>query len=256
MRQGFIYCITNNVNGKRYIGQTVTTIGRRWSVHKHDSKKGSHYILHRAMRKHGAENFSIEEVAQTLEPFLNNLEAVFVRLFNTHVDNRNGYNCTVGGDGRGMTSRDTRKKLSIKGKEYWTPDNRKARSEKYKGIDRLSPEARQRSANSLRGMPKSEDHKKKLREYQNNRPTEHNRNISRAKMGKPVHENTRRALLQAAKQPKSPEARKRMSGAAINRWTDERRQRQSDIRKASWALGGSRRILDDQRKAAKQLREY
>jgi hypothetical protein len=36
-----IYCHTNKVNGKRYVGQTVCSMEKRWSEHVTHSKAGS-----------------------------------------------------------------------------------------------------------------------------------------------------------------------------------------------------------------------
>ena len=35
---GYIYKITNKVNGKVYIGQTITTVQRRWNQHKRNAR--------------------------------------------------------------------------------------------------------------------------------------------------------------------------------------------------------------------------
>lgn len=63
--EGYIYCIENSINSHKYIGQTRTTIKRRWDKHLSDAKK-SQQVLYRAMRKYGIENFSIR-VLYTIE---------------------------------------------------------------------------------------------------------------------------------------------------------------------------------------------
>lgn len=47
---GYIYKITNNINGKVYIGQTTRTIEKRFNEHKDSAEKGYHYNLYCAMR--------------------------------------------------------------------------------------------------------------------------------------------------------------------------------------------------------------
>ena len=55
---GFIYKITNNINGKFYIGKTSRTINWRFSTHKSASISPKDYF-HRALKKYGVENFYI-----------------------------------------------------------------------------------------------------------------------------------------------------------------------------------------------------
>ena len=58
----FIYVITNNLNQKKYVGKTTTTIKQRWQQHIKDSKKDdiSNRPLYAAFNKYGIENFSIQ----------------------------------------------------------------------------------------------------------------------------------------------------------------------------------------------------
>ena len=69
----YIYKITNNINGKVYIGKTNYTIEKRWKEHCHDYKKLSFQKrpLYRAMAKYGPENFSIEEIENVINMFNN-----------------------------------------------------------------------------------------------------------------------------------------------------------------------------------------
>lgn len=71
---GYIYKITNNINGKIYIGQTIGAIEKRFAEHKNAAKNGCRYALHRVIRKYGIENFSIEEIEQCPIEELDNKE--------------------------------------------------------------------------------------------------------------------------------------------------------------------------------------
>lgn len=94
-----IYKITNIVNGKMYIGQSVD-IDRRWKEHVYDSKNGSS-IIYRAMRKYGVDNFKFDIVQECEASELDDLEIEYIDTYNTYVhsDNSNGYNETLGGSG-------------------------------------------------------------------------------------------------------------------------------------------------------------
>ena len=56
MRTGMIYKITNTVNDKVYIGQTIQQLKRRWNQHCCYSKF-SDVHLYRAMRAYGIDKF-------------------------------------------------------------------------------------------------------------------------------------------------------------------------------------------------------
>ena len=55
-----VYWVRNIVNDKLYIGQTSTPLERRWYMHTWDNNSNS--LLHRAILKHGKENFKIETI--------------------------------------------------------------------------------------------------------------------------------------------------------------------------------------------------
>lgn len=91
--KGFIYKITNKVNGKSYIGQTRYTVEFRWRQHQH--KKDNTYF-HNAIHKYGANNFIVEILEECDLKDLNSREIFYIAKYNTF---KKGYNLTIGGDG-------------------------------------------------------------------------------------------------------------------------------------------------------------
>ena len=69
---GYIYCITNLINRKQYVGKTTNTIEERFKEHCRDSRKErcNRRPLYDAMNKYGIENFKIEELEQVDDPTL------------------------------------------------------------------------------------------------------------------------------------------------------------------------------------------
>ena len=95
----FIYLITNKINNKKYVGKTTTTIEKRWLEHIADSKKEKCEIrpLYRALRKYGIDNFFIKEIEKCDIKNLSKREQYWIQYYNTY---ENGYNATLGGDGK------------------------------------------------------------------------------------------------------------------------------------------------------------
>jgi len=94
-----VYLITNLLDGKKYVGKTEKTVQARWADHRGNARnpKKQEY-LYRAIRKHGAENFSVEILAEaTTVDELNSLECRFIAELGTLAPN--GYNMTHGGEG-------------------------------------------------------------------------------------------------------------------------------------------------------------
>ena len=96
----YIYKITNNLNGKIYIGKTNFTIEKRWKEHCNDYQKETlqKRPLYSAMKKYGIENFSIEEVEQLESPQqAEEREKYWIEYYGSF---KYGYNATRGGDGK------------------------------------------------------------------------------------------------------------------------------------------------------------
>lgn len=92
--KGFIYKITNKVNGKSYIGQTRYTVEFRWRQHQH--KKDDTYF-HNAIHKYGSANFTVETLEECDYKNLDSREIFYIAKYDTF---NNGYNLTIGGDGK------------------------------------------------------------------------------------------------------------------------------------------------------------
>lgn len=93
-----IYKITNKVNNKVYIGQTIKTIEKRFSQHISKSKEeGNNLYLSRAIRKYGKENFEITQIdTASSKKELDEKEKYYINYYDSI---KNGYNlCDGGGD--------------------------------------------------------------------------------------------------------------------------------------------------------------
>jgi group I intron endonuclease len=99
-----IYLVTNQINGKKYVGYTSYDINKRMSEHRSHAKLGSPYLFHQAIRKYGWDAFTVEilyvskdeiHTRKTMEPYFIDEHKAFG--FST------GYNMTSGGDGSPCT---------------------------------------------------------------------------------------------------------------------------------------------------------
>jgi group I intron endonuclease len=104
---GYIYKITNKINGKIYIGQTIQTLKERWKQHK---KVGSNCCyLKKAFVKHGIDNFEFKLICICFDEDLNKYEIQYMEKYNSMVPN--GYNLRKGGN-NGKHHEETKKKIS------------------------------------------------------------------------------------------------------------------------------------------------
>lgn len=94
-----IYCVTNLINGKQYVGLSKDCL-KRWSDHYsksyHSTKEDEiKKPLYMAMRKYGRENFSFNILEECEYEDLKEKEIFWIEKLNTYY---NGYNATPGGD--------------------------------------------------------------------------------------------------------------------------------------------------------------
>lgn len=177
-----IYKITNLINSKAYIGQTIYELEQRWV--QHNSKSSGCRAIANALRKYGKENFTIEivTICYSLEE-LNAQEEKYIKEFNTLAPN--GYNLTTGGESRILTE-ESRKKISIanKGRSH-SEDFREMRRQLQSGKIRSEVTKNKMSKSSL-GKPKTDEHRL---------------NISKAKTGKKLSLDHKESIKKTLQKP-------------------------------------------------------
>lgn len=120
---GFIYKITNTVNGKEYVGITVLPDAiQRYKNHMSAIRNGRGCpLLQKAVKKYGEEAFTFNVLIICFDEDVYKYEKEYITKYNTM--SPNGYNILEGGNNictfLGKThSEETKKKLSEKAKEY------------------------------------------------------------------------------------------------------------------------------------------
>lgn len=105
---GYIYKIYNDVNLKLYIGKTeYNDPTKRWREHLNDYKQTHHKNrpLYSAMNKYGEKYFHFEIIEKANDgEILCEREKFWINELRTYVGFKdcNGYNATLGGDGKGI----------------------------------------------------------------------------------------------------------------------------------------------------------
>ena len=94
----YLYRITNTINNKKYIGQSIDTI-RRWYEHKRAAKNEKpNMLISSAIKKYGSENFQFEVIAACKSyDDANYLEEELIKQHNSLARNGFGYNLSLGG---------------------------------------------------------------------------------------------------------------------------------------------------------------
>lgn len=119
-----IYKITNRINGKIYIGQSID-IQYRWKQHLKalNDNKYSHLKIYQAFKKYGIENFSFEIIEQCTENDLDEREKYWIKYYDSY---NSGYNMTIGGTGGDIKRYDIEKIQKMWDQGYRTNDIKEA----------------------------------------------------------------------------------------------------------------------------------
>ncbi len=89
----YLYIIHNSINEKKYVGVSIRPEER---FKQHKNREGCP-ALHSAIKKYGAENFSMELLCVGDAETIDQLEIEAIQLFNSV--SPNGYNVSLGGEG-------------------------------------------------------------------------------------------------------------------------------------------------------------
>ena len=207
---GSIYKVTNTVNGKAYIGQTIHDAEkRRIRDHLTGNVSGSR-LVKRAIEKYGKDAFTYEILHDGIIPeFLNALEIEAIAKFNTIAPH--GYNLTTGGEG-GSPSEETCRKISEANKGENHPMYGKKHSEE---TCRRMSEAHKGEKNHNYGKSPSDETREKMSEA-------HKGQIpwNKGKKGKPHPEETCRKISEANKGENHPMYGKKHSEETCRRMSE------------------------------------
>ena len=97
--EGYIYLVTNILNGKKYVGKTSSTPEQRFKEHVRDSYKDNkryNSAFHKAIRLYGPDYFNVITLEKCDIKSLDSRETYWIKYYNTYKD---GYNSTLGGEG-------------------------------------------------------------------------------------------------------------------------------------------------------------
>ena len=163
-----IYCITNMVNGKVYIGQT-NSLKNRKAKHLCGARNGKNHPLYDSIRKHGESVFVFHVLEECTDDAVDEHERYWIDHFQSR-DRRFGYNLESGGCKGKKLSDETRQKISkAKKGKCLSLETRKRMSESRKGKrhsaeTRCKMSATQKRRSHLRsaGWHHSEETKRKI----------------------------------------------------------------------------------------------
>ena len=181
-----IYCYTNKINGKRYVGQTIQKLRKRHGQHLSGKQ-----LIDKKLKQYGVENFKLEVLHLADIYSIDMLEKHYIICLNTIVKNGEGYNISSGGSNgnslAGKTNEEIeefKRKISEAKKGKYIGENHPNYGKKH------SEETRRKMSENLKGRfigENSPNYGKKFSE-------EVKRKMSEAKKGKYMGENNYKSI--------------------------------------------------------------
>lgn len=162
----FVYLVTNNINGKKYIGQTSQSLNKRWNRHKKPFNHRRNSYLYNAIYKYGAENFSIKALVVVNSKWEMDLyEQGMIKALDLRNPEK-GYNLTDGGGGMlgFKLSEETKKRMSehIKSEEHCQKISLSKLGNKSRLGMKHSEETKRKMSEKAKGRKFSAEHRHNL----------------------------------------------------------------------------------------------
>ena len=193
---GTIYLVTNTLNGKQYVGQTIVA----------KNKVGHGKLMTRAYAKHGKENFTYDVICGGLDnkAILNFTERFWIKVLDSRLPN--GYNIEHGGSDKDRVSEETKAifKYNRLGKKH----SKETKAKMAKAAANISDETRRKLSEARKKWSFSAETKAKM---------------SKAKLGYVMSEATKAkvALVNTGKKL-SMETKQKLSDAAKRQWARQK----------------------------------
>jgi len=191
-----VYCITNIINGKRYIGGTKN-FRRRFAEHLSNLNRGIHSSQHlqSSWNKHGKEFFIFSIVEHVSDQSI--IDETEQRWLNSCSPEYNTQ--TIVGSNRGIKRKP------------------------------LSDEHKKKISDANKGIPLADWHREIIVSINKNRTPEHNKKISQAKAGKIPWEAVKKSAAARLGKPRSAEANRKTSEALKGMKRNEEQKRRMSI---------------------------
>ena len=217
--QAHVYLVTNSVNGKQYVGQTINS----------SNKLGHGRVLLKAYKLHGKDNFSYEPICSGINnrATLNYIERFWINVMGTLVPN--GYNIELGGSEGSTWTEERRRKhsMALKGHRGWRkglnlPSPNKGKVYPEEGKRKLSEIMKGRPC-PTKGIPHSEETKAKMSASQKARAASFEVHPNK---GRKMSEETKAKMREArAKRVYTDEDKQKIS-EAVTAWHKQRKEQQ------------------------------